>query len=122
MSLRNAVSAAVGAAFKALGDVSKTVTYKRLTAQGSYNATTGTTSDTFSSTAVAAVLSRYSDWEVANTPVQATDQKMVVPYASLGFWPTAKVDFVTIDGSDWSVNDWFKDPTESLVTINLKRP
>ena len=66
MGLRSAIQSATNSAFSALGDIPISVTYTQVSS-GGYNASTGTTTETTSSTTLWTSLIQFStNWQLEN--------------------------------------------------------
>ena len=123
MGLRSTIVNAVGSAFKAIGDIPETATYRRVAS--AYNPATGTNVATNTDyTILKAVFSKYDSSEIDKVVVLATDLKMLFQQSELAIAPNIATDRVvrTSDGKVFNIIRTSQDPVRSIHIFQLRSP
>lgn len=125
MGLAEAFQQAAQAAVKAVGNVAASAVY-RAHATTTYNATTGTPTTTYSTTAGVKVVIdefRFVGAEGADLDVRVEDRAALIPalYIS-GVTPAPQDAIDTDDGATWVVINVFTDPAQALWRLQVRRP
>lgn len=120
MGLTSTFRNAAKKAFKAAGDVVRSVTYTEV-ALGVYDPAAGTRSVTATNYTVDALLVGLTDREQAWFPADANVQKAIVPYYSLSIEPSSQ-DYFTIDGARWEIVKILTPPTKAIRVFYIQEP
>lgn len=113
---------------KNVSGVLRTITYYRLSTAGVYDPVTGVISNTYTQyTVTDAIVTSFKNRETylsnngTSTQIEASDQKMLIPYLSLPVSPRLD-DYIVLDGDRWDIINIVKDPTGSaLYTFQIRR-
>lgn len=123
MGLRSTIVNAVGSAFKAIGDIAETATFRRVAS--AYNPATGTNVTTNTDyTILKAVFAKYDSSEIDKIVILATDIKMIFQQSELAIVPNIATDRVvrTSDGKVFNIIRTSQDPVRSLHILQLRSP
>lgn len=118
MGLRSTIDKAVGTAFKAAGDIPKTLTYHSITI-GAYNPATGTTSTTTATHSVQYIRQDYSAIEIDGEVVKPYDKRVILRQSTLPVTPKL-TDTVVIDAVTWNVVNFEQDPAGATWVLQLR--
>lgn len=102
MSLAGRLSAAIGTAFAAAGDLIQTATYQRRTT-GTYDATTGTVASTITEYTCEVAEDRYSAIEIDGDQVKRGDLKLIVRPEEVGNIQPHTDDRIVYRGKTWEI-------------------
>jgi hypothetical protein len=117
--MKAAILQAASAAFRAIGDLKESVTYRRT--NNTYDAVTGVNTVVNSDTTIQAVFTSYSEFELnGSAGLQTFDVKMVVLATSLPSPPMMQVDRVIRAGREYNVLQSKTDPVGATYTIQLR--
>jgi len=130
VSLLEDIQAAVGEGFEALGDLKTTVSY---VAPGTrtYDPATGDFSGTETLTSLSAVLTDYSDRELAQSgavgqsssgrDVRPEDRKVIFEAAEAPSLTPTNAGKIRIGSDDWSIISVRQDPALATWTLQIRR-
>ena len=119
MGLAGAIQKATQAAFLALGDIPKEVSYVSVS-EPVYNATTGSSTSAEVSYTVDMVLSSFDQDELDNQAILPIDLKGLVPSLNLDVTPSTR-DYITYSSEQWNVVGIMTDPADALWKLQLRR-
>jgi len=120
MGYRALVKDLVEQTFTGIGDLAETATFHRVTSDGTYNPSTGTTTDTITNvTLPKVVLAKYKKAETDGETIRETDQKVLIPYNDLTTKPET-VDYLTINGVRWEIVSVEGVPGDSLWILQAR--
>ena len=118
---KSSLKAAVASAFKVLGDIPESITYRRST--NTYVPSTGVNTVVNSDTTVTdAVFTSYENFEVDKVSVLSTDVKMIVQQDSLGLTPNIATDIILRGTKVYNIIRVKQDPAGATYTIQLRSP
>lgn len=120
---RTLVVKAVKSAFKAIGNIPETCTYRRTAT--AYNPSTGQTTTTNADHTInQAVFCRYETMEIDKVSVLATDLKMIIQKSSLTLTPNVATDKIvrTSENKTYNILRVSQDPAGATYTIQLRSP
>lgn len=124
MGLRATIVGAVSSAFKAVGDIAETCTYRRTSS--TYNPATGANVITNTDyTILRAIYSKYESFEIDKVVVLGSDVKMIVQKSELGTTvPNLATDKLlrTSDSKTYNIIRVSQDPAGATYTIQLRSP
>jgi len=127
MGLKGTINKAVNSAFKVLGKEAndgllKTVTYKSVSTQGTFNPTTGAfTESTFTTYTLDAVEYGINIREVDNEKIKVGDRRIMFQTSEVpsGFTPQL-VDSVVIGSTTYVVKHFKKDPADAAWVVLIR--
>lgn len=124
MSLkRSTIVKAVTSAFKALGEIPESVTYRRTAS--AYNPATGTVVATNTDYVLSKMIfTRFENFEVDKQLVLASDVKAIIQQSELSIVPSTATDKVvrTRDGKIYNILRVSQDPAGATYTLQLRSP
>ena len=123
MGLKSAVANAVASGFNALGASSADglqteMTYTQVTT-GSYDPTTGKTSNTTSNSTIDVVYYKVKDKEVDGVKIKINDIRVIFPQSRLSVTPSQN-DYVTLLGKKMEIVQHSQDPAGATYTLFLR--
>lgn len=122
MGLRSVIANAVSAAYTALGDIPRAVTYRRTSSV--YNTSTGTNVVTNTDYTIAkALLLSFENMEIDKNLILASDRKLLIKAADLPVSSVAIATDYILDGSTvYSILRVTKDPADATIKLQLRAP
>lgn len=124
MSLkRSSIVKAVSSAFKALGEIPESITYRRVAS--TYNPTTGTVTQTNTDYTISKMIfTRFENFEVDKQVVLASDVKAIFQRSELSITPSTATDKIvrTSDGKIYNILRVSQDPAAATFTLQLRSP
>lgn len=122
MALRDAIKGAAKAAVDAVGDVAVSTNYEAF-ASTTYNASAGTNTPVYSTTAgVKVVFDEFRLEQIDGQNVKPEDKMALVPAKSISAVTPKTNDRIVENGATWNVQDVRNDPAEALWTLHVRRP
>lgn len=120
MGLRDTLAKAADSAFKALGDIPESATYRRTT--NTYNPATGSSVDVDSDFTLDVIFTSYQNFEIDRVAILSTDVKAIIKTADMtGLIPSASADMVIrSNGEEFHVLRYSEDPAGATYSIQLR--
>lgn len=123
MGLKTAVNNAVKAGFNALGASSAdglqtSITYTQVT-PGSYNTTTGKTTNTETDYTIDIIFYKVRDREVDGIKIKINDIRVIFPQDRLSFPPSAN-DYITLNSRKMEIIQVQFDPSNSVYILFVR--
>ena len=118
MGLKQTLEDAVDAIMTGLGDLTKSITYNRVT-MGAYNPETDSHGETVVATTFPAVFYREQQEDLTWRKVIYQHAKLLIPGSKVSFEPKQN-DYVTIDGQRWEVFDVKKLPGDVAFILQIR--
>lgn len=121
MGLRGTVQGAVLQAFKTLGDLVQTVTYKSLTGTVTRDIVAGTVVPNSNDyTLPRAVFARFNEKEIDANVSVLTDSKLLIPALDLPVAPKAADIVVDEEGRTWEIVRRLSDPAAAVIVCQVR--
>jgi hypothetical protein len=114
------IQKAVGAAFKALGEVVSTATYRRTTSV--YTPATGAMVKTNTDYTVPMVFLSFNAYEIDRVVVVVGDRKALIEKRNLSVYPNVTTDTVVHNSKSYNIVRFIEDPSNSVITLHLRAP
>lgn len=132
MSLATTIQSAVATAFNALEGLTVAITFNANSE--SYDASTGTVTETVSTTSIPkALFSKYKQYEIdwssvaiyrgeGSVMLKPEDRKLIFPASALSAVPQPKIDTVTDpDGVEWIILSKSMDAAQALYILQVRK-
>lgn len=111
---------AIDAAYKALGELVISATYRRTTSV--YNPANGQMVKTNQDYPIKMVTGSFSNFEVDRVIVSVGDFKGIVKSVDMPVVPILATDSVILNGKTHNIIRVLKDPSDSITTLQLRAP
>lgn len=120
MGLKAAIANGVAAAFKAIGDIVQSGTYRRSVSV--YNPATGTNTVTNTDYTVPVVLTSFNNVEIDRVVILAYDRKAIIQSKDLSLTPNISTDKMIVSGKTYNIIQVKQDPALATWTLQLRAP
>lgn len=121
LDLSSIVSSAFTTVGSTLQDGTRSIVYRRITGNGTYDAVTGQVTSTVTAYTLKAVLTKFRLKEIDEVNIQKSDLKVLAAYTDLPFSPNGN-DEIVIDSETWVIVSASVDPTGgALHTLQIRK-
>ena len=119
-SIKEAFKKAAIAAFVAVGDVKRSVTFRSMTASTGYSPTTGVATEIYTDYSVDMIMTRVKAEEVGNGIIQTNDRWAMIPQYNLT--PTPKINDIIVESSaEWQIVQILDDGADALWRFLVRK-
>lgn len=114
------IQKAVGSAFKALGEIVTSATYRR--SASVYNPATGKMVVTNTDYSIKGVFTGFSQYEIDRTTILTSDQKFLMEKRLLTVSPVIATDTVILNAKSYNLIRAIEDPAQATIMLHLRAP